>query len=221
MGLSGIGVLRKTPLGYYQDITADSGLLSTLARNLDRLTGSLPNGGGEVQLQGIFDLRKDTLEASVKRMGQRIVDKERALESYRQDLVLRYARPRRTHGRTQRTGGPPCNRCCSLDKTDLFRTPTQTPNIPMNSKDASNAYFEATVVKRTLRCRSSDCCTREPLRFLGQAHGGRAAQGRDPIQRSVGQGGRHCGGAAFGFWSSAPKARMKFRGNLERLYPFL
>ena len=66
--------------------------MASLARNLDRLTGNLPSGESGLQLQGIFDLRKDTLGESIKRMEKRIEDKERALEGFREDLVLRYAR---------------------------------------------------------------------------------------------------------------------------------
>ncbi|HRV80892.1 MAG: flagellar filament capping protein FliD [Planctomycetes bacterium] len=83
--------LENTP-AYYQDTTADSGLFSTLVRNLGRLMGNLPNGDSEIQLRGIFDLRKQTLEDSVKRITDRIDVKERALEAYRSDLVLRFAR---------------------------------------------------------------------------------------------------------------------------------
>ena len=77
---------------YYQDTTSDSGLLNSLARNLDRLFGNIPNGDSEVRLSGIFDLRKQTLEDTASRMTDRIDQKERALESFRENLVLRYAR---------------------------------------------------------------------------------------------------------------------------------
>ncbi len=83
--------VENTP-AYYEDTTADSGLFSNLARNLERLSGRIPNGESEIELRGIFDMRKETLQDSVKRMDSSIENKERALEAYRQDLVLRYAR---------------------------------------------------------------------------------------------------------------------------------
>lgn len=85
------GAAENTP-EYYQDATADSGLFNNLVRDLDRLFGNLPNGDSDVQLAGIFDLRKQTLEATADRMTDRIEAKERALESFRENLILRYAR---------------------------------------------------------------------------------------------------------------------------------
>ncbi|MEZ5973457.1 MAG: flagellar filament capping protein FliD [Planctomycetota bacterium] len=85
------GALENTP-EYYQDTTADSGLFNTLVRNLERLSGSIPDGNPDVELRGIFDLRKNTLQDNIKRIDDRISAKERALEKYREDLILRYAR---------------------------------------------------------------------------------------------------------------------------------
>ena len=77
---------------YYEDTTADSGLLNTLVRNIDQLVGRLDDGDSGVNVQGIFDLRKDTFESKIKRIGDRIQAKETALEAYRESLVMRYAR---------------------------------------------------------------------------------------------------------------------------------
>jgi flagellar capping protein FliD len=67
-------------------------LFNTLVRNIEQLVGSLADGDSTVNVQGIFDLRKDTFDSKIRRIGDRIAAKETALEAYRQDLVLRYAR---------------------------------------------------------------------------------------------------------------------------------
>ncbi len=85
------GAVGNTP-EYFEDTTSDSGLLNSLVRNIDQLVGSLADGDSGVNVQGIFDLRKNTFDAKIKRIGDRITAKETALESYRESLVLRYAR---------------------------------------------------------------------------------------------------------------------------------
>ncbi|MFT7676850.1 MAG: flagellar hook-associated protein 2 [Planctomycetota bacterium] len=77
---------------YYQDTTADSGLLATLARGLDQLFGNLPDDNPDIVVAGIFDLREDTFNRNIDRIGSDIRDKERRIEDFEENLVLRFAR---------------------------------------------------------------------------------------------------------------------------------
>ena len=81
----------NTP-GYYEDTTADSGLLATLARGLDQLFGNLPDNNPNIVVAGIFDLRKATYDRNIDRIGTDIRDKERRIEDFEENLVLRFAR---------------------------------------------------------------------------------------------------------------------------------
>lgn len=77
---------------YYEDTTADSGLLASLARGLDQLFGKLPDDNPDIIVAGIFDLREQTFNRNIDRIGVDIIDKERRIESFEQDLVLRFSR---------------------------------------------------------------------------------------------------------------------------------
>lgn len=77
---------------YYEDTTSDSGLLATLARNIDRLFGNLPDNSDDIKLRGIFDLRRDSINDRLDSLNDQIEAKERRLEQYEQDLILRFAR---------------------------------------------------------------------------------------------------------------------------------
>lgn len=77
---------------YYQDTTEDSGLLATLARGLDLLFGKLPDDNPDIVVAGIFDLREDTFNRNINRIGEDIRNKERRIESFEEDLILRFAR---------------------------------------------------------------------------------------------------------------------------------
>lgn len=77
---------------YYVDTTADSGLFASLERELDRLFGSLPSGSDSVTLSGIFDLRRSTFESNIERINDDVTEKERRLEEFESDQILRFAR---------------------------------------------------------------------------------------------------------------------------------
>lgn len=77
---------------YYQDTTADSGLMASLARNLDQLFGSLPDTSDDFVLKGVFDLKEDVITETIKRMNAQIDTKERHLQSFETDLILRFAK---------------------------------------------------------------------------------------------------------------------------------
>lgn len=90
-GFDNGGAPPNTP-GYYQDTTADSGLMDRLVREIDQMFGSLDSGESEVQLQGIFDLREDAIQSAIGRYDDQIERRERRLEDYEETLVLRFAR---------------------------------------------------------------------------------------------------------------------------------
>lgn len=83
--------LENTP-DYYVDTTEDSGLFANLERELDRLFGSLPTGDDDIQLSGIFDLRKSTFQTNIDRINDDVTGKEARLEQFESDLILRFAR---------------------------------------------------------------------------------------------------------------------------------
>lgn len=81
---------------FYQDQTADSGLMATLMRSIDRLFGSFDgpidqSTGERVQLDSVFDLKRETLRDKIRTYDDRITDMERRLDSYEQSLTLRFA----------------------------------------------------------------------------------------------------------------------------------
>jgi len=82
---------------YYTDQTADSGLMATLAREIDRMFGSFegpidPNTGERVVLDSIFDLKQDTIRATIRGYDDRISEMERRLTVTEQNLTLRFSR---------------------------------------------------------------------------------------------------------------------------------
>ncbi len=77
---------------WYQDTTADSGLMATLVRNIDQLFGSIEDNDPDVDLKGIFDLRRDAINSRIKGLNEQIQQKEDRLDDYEQDLIMRFAR---------------------------------------------------------------------------------------------------------------------------------
>lgn len=81
----------NTP-GYYQDTTADGGLMNQLSRAIDQMFGVLDAGDGGVTVEGIFDVRQDAIRASIDRYDDQIERREDRLGRYEETLVLRFAR---------------------------------------------------------------------------------------------------------------------------------
>lgn len=77
---------------YYQDTSADSGLMNTLSRAIDQMFGTLDSGDSDFQIQGIFDVREEAIQASIERYDDQITRREGRLESYEETLILRFAR---------------------------------------------------------------------------------------------------------------------------------
>jgi flagellar hook-associated protein 2 len=77
---------------YYTDISADSGLMASLVREIERMFGSLPDDNEAIELRGIFDLKRDTISDQIKRFNDQIEARERRLDDYEETLVLRFAR---------------------------------------------------------------------------------------------------------------------------------
>ena len=89
-GFDNGGADENTP-GYYEDTTADGGLMNQLSRAIDQMFGVLGTNG-DVTVQGIFDVREDAIEAAIDRYDDQITRREDRLESYEQTLILRFAR---------------------------------------------------------------------------------------------------------------------------------
>ncbi len=81
----------NTP-GYYTDTTADGGLMNRLIREVDQMFGTLDSGDSDFQVQGLFDVRQQAIEASIGRYDDQIERRETRLESYETTLILRFAR---------------------------------------------------------------------------------------------------------------------------------
>ena len=68
-GFDSGGADENTP-GYYEDTTADGGLMNQLSR-ADQMFGVLGTNG-DVTVQGIFDVREDAIEAAIERYDDQI-----------------------------------------------------------------------------------------------------------------------------------------------------
>ncbi len=76
--------------GYYIDSgTTDSGLASSLDRAIDAMFGVLDNVGGST-INGIFDSRKDSINARIDRFNDRIEAREVYIVQYEQRLIRRF-----------------------------------------------------------------------------------------------------------------------------------
>lgn len=76
--------------GYFDDLSADSGLAATLSRAIDRLfkTQAGPN---DTVLKGVFDARTETFNANIKLFNDQIARKERHIELFEQNLIQRFS----------------------------------------------------------------------------------------------------------------------------------
>lgn len=88
-GFDNGGAAVGTP-GYYIDLTADTGLMDDLVREIDRVVKSYQSSSGSFS-KGIFDARTDSLNSNIKSYNDQIEAKERRLEVYEQQLVARFA----------------------------------------------------------------------------------------------------------------------------------
>lgn len=88
-GFSNGGAVVGTP-AYYNDVTADSGLGSLLARNIDKLVKSYTDASG-FSAKGLFDARVESITANIKTINQRVEQREQRLERYEQQLTTRFA----------------------------------------------------------------------------------------------------------------------------------
>jgi flagellar hook-associated protein 2 len=94
-GFDNGGAEPNTP-EYYQDITADSGLASTLSRAIDRLFDSQdgpinPNTGERTVLKGLFNARRTALRDNISRFDDQIEAKEFRIKGFEESLVKRFA----------------------------------------------------------------------------------------------------------------------------------
>ena len=90
-GFDNGGVAAGDP-NFSVDQTSDSGLMSNLVREIDRMFGTLAGSTSEVPLRGIFDAKQDALRARIKLFDQDIQRKEDRVERYRETITLQYAR---------------------------------------------------------------------------------------------------------------------------------
>ena len=88
-GFDNAGAAENSP-GYYVDSgTTDSGLASSLDRAIDAMFGILDNVGGTT-INGIFDSRKDSINARIERFNDRIEARETYIVQYEQRLIRRF-----------------------------------------------------------------------------------------------------------------------------------
>ena len=95
-GFDNGGADPNTP-DFYTDTTADSGLMATLSREIDRMFGTYdgpvdPDTGERVVLDALFDLKQETIRETIDDYDDRITEMERRLDDFEEDLVLRFAR---------------------------------------------------------------------------------------------------------------------------------
>jgi flagellar hook-associated protein 2 len=88
-GFDNGGALPGTP-GYYVDLSADTGLMDDLVREIDRVVNTYQDASGGFS-KGIFDTRTDTLNANIKLFDQQIDAKEVRLEMFQRQLETRFA----------------------------------------------------------------------------------------------------------------------------------
>ena len=81
----------NTP-GYYTDISEDGGLMNRLVREVDQMFGNLDSGDSDFQVQGLFDVREQAIQAAIERYDDQIENRETRLGRYEETLILRFAR---------------------------------------------------------------------------------------------------------------------------------
>lgn len=94
-GFDNGGALPNTS-DFFEDTTADSGLMATLERQLNRLLKSQdgeinPATGSRDVIRSTFDLKKATINTQVARLEDQIEARERRISSYRETLVRQFA----------------------------------------------------------------------------------------------------------------------------------
>lgn len=75
---------------YFVDQTADDGIFDNLFRSLDQLVDGLELSDGS-QLDGLFDLRKETINKNIARIDDRIEVLEERLDATEQQLITRFS----------------------------------------------------------------------------------------------------------------------------------
>ena len=88
-GFDNGGAAVGTP-GYYQDTTADSGLADDLMRAIDAMVKPYNDGQGH-SYKGLFDARKQSINANIKLFDKQIEEREFRLEKYEEQLVAKFA----------------------------------------------------------------------------------------------------------------------------------
>jgi flagellar hook-associated protein 2 len=88
-GFDNGGAAVGTP-GYYQDTTADSGLADDLMRAIDAIVKPYNDGNGN-SYKGLFDARKQSINANIKLFEKQIEEREFRLEKYEAQLVAKFA----------------------------------------------------------------------------------------------------------------------------------
>ncbi|MHC4378087.1 MAG: flagellar filament capping protein FliD [Planctomycetota bacterium] len=89
---------------YYQDTSADTGLMTLIDKALDQLLDSqsilIDSGDGpeSFTVKGLFALRKETLEDQISDLDDRIDDAEDSLAIYEENLILQFAALEQTLG---------------------------------------------------------------------------------------------------------------------------
>lgn len=88
-GFDNGGAAVGTP-GYYQDTTADTGLADDLMRAIDAMVKPYNDGNGN-SYKGLFDARKQSINANIKLFDKQIEEREFRLEKYEEQLVAKFA----------------------------------------------------------------------------------------------------------------------------------
>lgn len=89
---------------FYQDTTADTGLMTLIDKALDQLLDSqsitIDSGDGpeEFTIKGLFDLRQQTLKDQISDFDDQIADAEDSLSIYEENLILQFAALEQTLG---------------------------------------------------------------------------------------------------------------------------
>ena len=88
-GFDNGGAAAGTPDAYV-DTTTDSGLADKLSRAIDQMFGNIDGPGG-TSVKALFDARQDAIDRKIKTLNTSIENKERYLEVFEQNLIMRFA----------------------------------------------------------------------------------------------------------------------------------
>ncbi|MFT5151382.1 MAG: flagellar hook-associated protein 2, partial [Planctomycetota bacterium] len=93
-GFDNGGAEPNTP-DFFTDTTADSGLMATLEREIERLfdsqDGPTDGAGDRSVIRSPFDTRKATINSQIDRYEDQIEARERRIETYREGLVRQFS----------------------------------------------------------------------------------------------------------------------------------